>query len=156
MMRKFLLLTIVAAPLAAHAQPRHGSAPADAYDGVPPASAYQGGAGSPFSNRASNIEGSGNHAEIAPRLPSPEAAGDDAHDLLVAADRALSRRQTGAAQEALERAETRVLTRSTDPALANRPDTQLLARAISDARLALGKNDAPRARAIIEHVLNPR
>ena len=155
-MRKFLLLAIVAAPLAAHAQLRQGAAPADAYDGVPPASAYQGGAGSPFSNRASNIEGSGTHAEIAPRLPSPEAAGDDAHDLLVAADRALSRKQSGAAQEALERAETRVLTRSSDAALANRPDTQLLARAISDARLALGKNDVPRARAIIEHVLSPR
>lgn len=155
MMRKILMLALVAAPLAANAQPTRGPAPADAYDGVPPASAYQGGAGSPFSARASNIEGSGKHAEIAPRLPNPEATGDDAHDLLVAADRALSRKQTGAAQEALERAETRVLTRSTDPALANRPDTQLLAQAISQARMALGKKDVPRARAIIEHVLNP-
>jgi hypothetical protein len=155
MTRKFLMLALLATPLAANAQPKHGPAPADAYDGVPPASAYQGGAGSPFSNRASNIEGSGPHAEIAPRLPSPDATGDDAHDLLVAADRALMRKQTGAAQEALERAETRVLTRSTDPALADRPDNNLLAQAISEARRALGKRDVPRARAIIGHVLNP-
>lgn len=156
MMRKFLLLAIVAAPLAAHAQPRRGAAPADAYDGVPPASAYQGGAGSPFSNRASNIEGSGKHAEIAPRLPAPDLkGGDDVHNMLLSADRALRDRQTGAAQEALERAETRILTRSVDPTLAGRADTQLMARAIADARLALGKNDVAQARVIVEHILNP-
>ena len=150
MTRNLIIACLLAAPFAANAQ-----APADKYDGIPPASAYQGGAGSPFSPNASNIDGATTRSEIAPRLPSPDASGDDARDLLQAADRALMNRQTGAAQEALERAETRVLTRSTDPALANQPDTRLMARGISDARMALGKHDIPRARAIIEHMLAP-
>ncbi len=152
---KLLLSALVAAPLAAQAQALRGPAPADRYDGTPPASAYQGGAGSPFSNNASNLDGATTRSEIAPRLPSPDAGGDTARDFLAAADRALMRRQTGAAQEALERAETRILTRSTDPALAGRPDDGIMARGISDARQALARRDIARARAIIEHMLAP-
>lgn len=154
-MRKFLLIGLIAGPLAAQAQPSCPVAGADRCDATPSATAYQGGIGSPFSSRASNIEGSGVHAEIASRLPSPDVTGDDAHAFLVAAGEALTRNQTGAAQEALERAETRILTRSTDPALAAQPDTQVVVRAIADARLALGQNNVRRARDIIEHVLNP-
>lgn len=154
-MNKLLIITLFVAPLAAQAQLARSTTPIDSNYGAPSATAYQGGVGSPFSSRASNIQGSGAHAEIAPRLPSPDVGGDDAHAFLVAANQALIRNQTGAAQEALERAETRILTRSTDPADANRPDTQSMARAIADARLALGQNDARRARGIIEHILNP-
>ncbi len=154
-MHKLLVVALIAMPLAAHAQTTHGAAPADQYQGVPPASAYRGGAGSPYSTRASNIDHSDTHSEIAPRLPNPDASGDDPRSFLMAADRALAKHQTGAAQEALERAQTRVLTRSTDPALANQPDTQLISRAIADARMALGNRDPARARQIIEHVLNP-
>ena len=139
---------------AAHAQP--GPAPADRYPGIPPARAYQGGAGSPFSPRASNIEGAGAHSEIAPRLPDPDAGGDGPRAYLLAAQRALANHQTGAAQEALERAQTRVLSRSTDPALADRPDNRGISRAITDARLALGQRDVPRAQAILAQVLAPR
>jgi hypothetical protein len=154
-MRKFLLVTLLAVPLAAHAQSKRPPSPVSSYDDQPSANLYQGGVGSPFSNRASNIEGAGTHAEIAPRLPNPDASGDDVHAFLIAADKAMAQNQTGAAQEALERAETRILTRSTDPALASRPDTQPTARAINEARLALGQNDVHRARNILEHVLNP-
>lgn len=154
-MNKLLIISLVVAPLAANAQAVRSVTPSDSAYGAPSATAYQGGVGSPSSNRASNIEGSGVHAEIAPRLPSPGAGGDDAHAYLVAANQALVRNQTGAAQEALERAETRILTRSIDPADVSRPDTQSIARAIADARLALGQNDARRAQGIIVHVLNP-
>ena len=154
-MRKLLSVTLLALPLAAHAQSQRPASPVSNYDDGPSANLYQGGVGSPFSNRASNIEGAGIHAEIAPRLPNPDASGDDVHALLIAADRAMVQNRTGAAQEALERAETRILTRSTDLALANHPDTQPTARAISEARMALGQNDVRRARGIVEQVLNP-
>lgn len=133
-----------------------GSAPADHYTGVPPASAYQGGAGSPFSPHASNIEGADTHSDIAPRLPDPDAEGDGPGAYLAAAQRALSHHQTGAAQEALERAQTRILSRSTHPALANAPDDTGLSRAITDARLALGQRDVRRAQAILAQVLAAR
>ena len=127
--------------------PNHGTAarlPTPMTAATIPTREYQGGVGSPFSNRASNIDGSGQlTSEIAPRLPSPEAGGDDAHG---AADGgrpgALARNQTGAAQEALERAETRVLTRSTEPALANQSrHAGDGPRPSAEARMALGKRD---------------
>ena len=145
---KTLLALALLIPVATYAQTARKP-------GDPSATAYQGGVGSPFSDRASNINGADTKSQIAPRLPNPEATGDDTRSLLMAADRALAHRQTGAAQEALERAETRVLTRSTDPALANRPDTQLMVRGIADARQALGQRDPARARMVIEHMLNP-
>jgi hypothetical protein len=134
--------------------PGGGRAPADQYPGVPPTSAYQGGVGSPLSNRASNITGADTHSEIAPRLPNPDANGNSPQAYLAAADRALARGQTGAAQEALERAQTRILTRSTDPSMANMPDDSGMARAISDARMALANRDPGRARSIIGQILN--
>jgi hypothetical protein len=134
--------------------PGGGRAPADQYTGVPPTGAYQGGAGSPYSNRASNISGSDTRSLIAPRLPNPDAGGNTPQAYLAAADRALARGQTGAAQEALERAQTRILTRSTDPSEADRPDDSGLARAIGDARQALAGRDPGRARSIIAQVLN--
>lgn len=150
-------ILLLATAAAAHAQGLPGgAAPADHYPGIPPASAYQGGAGSPFSPRASNIEGADTHSEIAPRLPDPDADGDGPRAYLIAAQRALDRHQTGAAQEALERAQTRILSRATDPALANTPDDRGLSRAITDARLALGHRDLPRAQAILAQVLAPR
>ena len=132
--------------------------PADPFGDEPlPPNVYNGGRGSPFSPRASNIEGGRmGRSEIAPRLPEPDAAGDGPRAYLVAAQNALMRHRTGAAQEALERAQTRILSRSTDPALADRPDDRGLSRAITDARLALGQHDIRRAQAILAQVLAPR
>ena len=122
--------------------------------GVPPTSAYQGGAGSPFSSRATHIDRADTRSVIAPRLPNPDASGNSPQAYLAAAQRALARNQTGAAQEALERAETRILTRSTDPSMANVPDTSGIAQAITDARRALANGDNNRARSIIGQFLN--
>lgn len=133
--------------------PGAGRAPADQYTGVPPTSAYQGGAGSPRSNAASNITGADTRSLIAPRLPDPDATGNTPQDYLAAARRALQRNQTGAAQEALERAETRILTRSTDPSMANTPDDSRIARAVAEARRALSNRNAAAAQAAIDAVL---
>ena len=83
-------------------------APAASDDGVaPPTSAYRGGASVPLSQRASNIGNQTGRSEIAPRLPTPETAGNTPEALLRAAQRSLGQNKTGAAQQALEMAETR-------------------------------------------------
>ncbi len=133
-----------------HAMPHHGgmragrgevrATPAED-SAAPPTSAYRGGAGSPLSTQASNTTSANTRSEIAPRLPDPNAASNSPQAYLAAAQRALNKGQTGAAQEALERAETRVLSRSTEPSLAGQPDDAMLVRHISDARRALaGRN----------------
>ncbi len=135
---------VVRAKPRAQASPMQASdtrVPADAADGAPPTGAYRGGAGSPLSNQASNIDGRNTRSEIAPRLPDPGASSSDPAAYLAAAKRALQQNKTGAAQEALERAETRILSRTEDPAMASQPSTAAMARSISDARRALGNRD---------------
>lgn len=120
---------------------------------APPTSAYRGGVGSPLSQRASNISPSDTRSELGSRLPSPNAANNTPQGLLTAAQTALSRNRTGAAQEALEQAETRVLSRTVDPSLANQPDTQAMVQHIGAARRALGSRDVATARAEIQAAL---
>jgi hypothetical protein len=122
-------------------------------DTAPPTDTYRGGAGSPFSSRASNITAGDTRSEMAPRLPDPEAAGNSPQAFLVAAQRALDRNQTGAAQEALERAETRVLTRSTEATVAGQPDNNTLTLRIGEARRALAGRNPAAARAAIAAAL---
>ena len=111
-----------------------------AYAQTAPAVAFPGT--EPLSTHASNISPADTHSLIAPRLPTP-AVGEDASpaQLLSVANDALQKGQTGLAQEALERAETRVLDRSTAPSAADQPDNSALIRDISSARQALGQGD---------------
>ena len=113
---------------------------------VHPKGEYRGGVGSPSSTRASNITRSDTHSEIAPRLPTPETASSSPDALLKAAQQALSQGRTGAAQQALEMAETRVLTRTVVPNAANSPDSGSLVQHISAARQALGQRDIAKAK----------
>ena len=115
---------------------------------------YQGGAGSPRSTRASNITGSDTHSEIAPRLPSPDAAFSSPDALLRAAQQALNQGRTGAAQQALEMAETRALTRTVAPSVASTPDQGQMVQHISAARRALGQHDMTAAKSEIGMALN--
>lgn len=110
---------------------------------------YRGGAGSPRSNRASNIAPSDTRSEIAPRLPDPASANNTPEGYLAAAQRALNSGKTGAAQEALERAETRVLSRSTDPAMAASPADMPMVQQIGQARRALAARDMAGAKSAI-------
>ncbi len=120
---------------------------------APPSSAYRGGAGSPRSSRASNIAPSDTHSEIAPRLPEPASASNSPEAYLAAAQRALASGKTGAAQEALERAETRLLSRSTDPSAAAAPADMPMVQQIGQARQALATRDIAGARSAIRAAL---
>ena len=71
----------------------------------------------------------------------------------MAAQRALAAGRTGAAQEALERAETRILSRTVDPSRAELPDQAAMAQNVSAARRALGGRDVRGAQAAIAAAL---
>ena len=122
---------------------------ADTDVNAPPSSAYRGGAGSPRSNHASNIAASDTRSEIAPRLPDPATASNTPEAYLAAAQSALASGKTGAAQEALERAETRLLSRSTDPSAAANPADMPMVQQIGQARQALATRDIAGARSAI-------
>jgi hypothetical protein len=144
-MRNILLLSVAALALAA------GSA--NAQTRQTPAPEYSGGAGSPSSNAASNTSAANARPGSAPRLPDPGAANDSPAALLTAARTALDHGRTGAAQEALERAETRILSRTTDPSRASEPAQSAMSRHIAEARRALGNKDSAAAKAAIDLAL---
>lgn len=130
------------------------SADQDAGLAVPPTGDYRGGAGSPSSNAASNTTAANTRSEIAPRLPDPGAGASTPQAYLAAAQRALAANRTGAAQEALERAETRLLSRSTDPSMANLPDPSAAVQAIGAARRALANRDLASAMSAISAAMS--
>ena len=103
---------------------------------------------------ASNIDPSDTRSVIAPALPAP-AVGPNATpaQLLHAARDALARHATGEAQEALERAETRLLDRSTAPSNAGTPDSADAVKLIGDARMALGHHDMATATQDIDQAM---
>ncbi len=132
---------------------KDGMAPADAADqSAPPTEAYRGGAGSPLSTRATDLTAAPGE-RMGSRLPTPASAGNDPHDLLIAAGRSLDRGQTGAAQQALEMAETRVLSRTIDPSMASQPDQASMVQNIAMARRALGSRDTRGAKQAIAAAL---
>jgi hypothetical protein len=115
--------------------------------------AHQPGTGEsgPASNVASNIDSADTHSAIAPHLPEPavgEGAGADT--LLRAAQAALAAHHTGAAQQALEMAETRLLDRSTPVDAANVPDQNMAVQQVASARKALASGDTAAASAAIQ------
>ena len=134
----------------------HGMAEDTAATGsdMAPGREYRGGAGSPRSNRASNITPADTRSEIAPRLPDPSTAANTPEGYLAAAQRSLNAGRTGAAQEALERAETRLLSRSTDTSMAATPDSTPMVRQIGEARRALANRDMAAAKAAISAAMS--
>ncbi len=125
-------------------------AAAETSDGTAmPTSAYRGGASVPLSPSASNTTAANTRSTIAPRLPDPAAGSNSPEAYLSAAQRALASGRTGAAQEALERAETRLLSRSTDPSMAGSPDDSAMIQQIGAARRSLANRDTAGARSAI-------
>jgi hypothetical protein len=112
------------------------------------------GEGEPESRHASNIDRSNTRSDIAPALPMPPVRGNSPEDYLAAADRALSHRQSGEAQEALERAETRLLDRSVPAGQGNMPMQDPRLTQIRDARMAIANRDWSAARSNIEQAMN--
>jgi hypothetical protein len=107
----------------------------------------------PASTRASNIDTADTRSDIAPQLPVP-APDASPHQYLLDAQQALGKNQTGAAQEALERAETRLLDRSTAPDAAGAPDSGPMTQQIHLALEALAHNDLNGANQAIASALS--
>lgn len=108
------------------------------------------GNSTPASGRSSNISQADTRSEIAPRLPMPNVGPNaDAQQYVSAARRALQQNRTGAAQEALERAETRLLDRSTQADVGGMPASDPMVKQIADAREALGRGDRSGALTIL-------
>jgi len=95
----------------------------------------------PMSTTATHIDKADTGSTIAPRLPAPNAADASPDQFLASAKRDVMAGRTGAAQEALERAETRILDRSTDPAMANQPDASPRIDHIHNALRMLASKD---------------
>jgi hypothetical protein len=119
-----------------------------------PGREYRGGAGSPMSTRTSNSTAANTRSEIAPRLPDPAAGANTPQSYLAAAQRALNSGRTGAAQEALERAETRLLSRSTEQSMAGSPDASPMVQQIGEARRALAARDTAAAKSAISAAMS--
>jgi hypothetical protein len=129
-----------------------GTAAAQTVDGARPGNVIGTGMSLPRSDNASNLDQQSTRSELAPALPSPSAT-DDIQSLLLDARHALQTGQTGEAQEALERAETRGLDRSvpqgSERVLAEDP----LTAATAQARAALAAGDAAGAIRVIDAAL---
>ncbi len=119
--------------------------------------AHQPGTGEsgPASNKASNIDSADTRSAIAPHLPAP-AVGETGgpQDYLQAAKMDLATHKTGAAQQALEMAETRLLDRSTPVSAGEQPDHDAVVQQVSDARKALANGDTSAASSAIATALN--
>ena len=105
----------------------------------------------PMSSAATNIDSSNTRSEVAPALPAPPVEGP--RDLLMTASQDISSGRTGAAQEALERAETRILDRSVPPSMPNAPDNNQVVDLITQARMALGHHDLQSANSYVQQAL---
>ena len=109
------------------------------------------GESGPASNKASNITEADTHSAIAPHLPQPAVGeGAAADSYLQAAQAALQSHRTGAAQQALEMAETRLLDRSTPVNAAGQPDQDAAVQQVANARKALANGDTQGASSAIQ------
>ena len=82
-------------------------------------------------------------------MPAPDVATHNVLSLLDAASQAGAAGTTGAAQEALEQAETEALDRSVPYHDYNQPDQDPLINEITEARQALGQGDLARVATLI-------
>ncbi len=108
----------------------------------------------PMSRRATNLNERDSRSVISPSLPSPGAGPNaDATRYLQAAQNALSRHRTGAAQAALENAETYLLNRSVPQGMVNQPDQSPAVQTISGALQSLASGDRERTMQLIQQAM---
>jgi len=106
----------------------------------------------PRGNAASNINESNEHSRMAPNLPTPRVGDEASADsYLQNARDALMRGRTGEAQEALERAQTRLME---NRQMTNGRADNAAIQHISDARQALASHDRARAEELIDSAMN--
>jgi hypothetical protein len=105
----------------------------------------------PMSSRASNITPADTRSSVAPALPTPMVGADaGVNAYLRAAHNALVAGHTGEAQQSLEMAETRVLSRVVSPDQASSADPDPAVSQIRNALQSLGDGDRGQALQIID------
>jgi hypothetical protein len=149
-MRSFVFLLFLVAWVPAWAQTTgSGNIP-----GVRPGHEPGVGQSFPLSPDASNIGPSDTRSNIAPTLPDPDVGeGASPRQLLMAARNALAAGRTGQAQEAMERAQTRLLDRSTPLFQTDRPSVDPAVARISEALRALGAGDRAGALRVLDAIV---
>jgi hypothetical protein len=108
----------------------------------------------PMGYRASNIDQGNTRSWIAPNLPSP-AIGPNANavDFLRAAQSALQAGRTGEAQQSLEMAQTRLLSRSVPMGQTGNPSDYPAVTQISQALRALAAGDRAQTMQLIQSAI---
>jgi hypothetical protein len=108
----------------------------------------------PMGYRASNIDQGNTRSWIAPNLPSP-AIGPNANavDFLRAAQSALQAGRTGEAQQSLEMAQTRLLSRSVPMTQTGNPSDNPAVAQISQALRALSAGDRAQTMQLIQSAI---
>ena len=153
-MRVFLAASLLLWAGSALAQPAPSYAPPNTPNGARPGNIPGTMNSLPRSNRASNIGAGDTRSELAPNLPTPNVGPDaPARAYLLSARQALASGQTGMAQEALERAESRMLDRSVLPQQRNAPDQNPAIQQIAAARRALAAGDTGGAMQAIDSLM---
>jgi len=108
----------------------------------------------PRSPTASNIVAGDTRSTIAPTPPEPPVGSDaNVQQLLTAANQAIVTGQTGMANEALERAESNILTRSVLATQVNYASQDPVVSQIEQARFAIGNHDKAGAQQMINQIL---
>ncbi len=96
----------------------------------------------PSSTMPSNVGPGSTHTLWSPQLPTPPVSEDSPPSAFIqAAETAIAAGRLGEAQEAIERAESRVLNRSVRPSKAGEASQQALVQQLSEARQALARGD---------------
>ena len=142
-MRLTAAFLLISAPALAQSPPATDTGARPGYD-------IGTGMSLPRSDKAGNINPATTNSELALNLPAPAA--DSFAGLLATARADLVANHTGAAQEALERAETRALDRSIPVGTERMPDQAAEVAAIARARDALAAGDLRGAIAVIDAV----
>jgi len=146
-MRMLAALLLLTGTAAAAAQ----TPPATA-TGARPGNVIGTGMSLPRSDTAGNIDPADTKSVLAPNLPVPEGA-ETPHALLLDARTDLAAKRTGAAQEALERAETRLLDRSIPAGTERVPADSARINAITEALSALSVHNTAGAIALVDKAL---
>lgn len=117
------------------------------------APAFGQSGGSSLMQDAGSLMGGASGSALATKLPIPQVTDDSALSYLKAARSALAGGKTGLAQEALERAESRLLTRDVAPSQAGSAISDPSISEISKALQALGSGQTSTALQIVDGLI---
>lgn len=151
------LLSMTALPALAQTSPSAASPSATSLSATGARPGHEPGVGTslPLSNHASNIDSTDTKSTIAPTLPASGLGPDGTPaDYLRAARAALMAGQTGQAQQSLEMAETRLLSRSVPQGQTDSLSNNPRVAEIENARHALGNGDKAGAVQMIDQALS--